>query len=696
MKRFPASLVSATPVVPSLASAAGVWSREQQIQAQQQGLWPVNPDLADPYFEYVSMLLHGNGTDGAQNNTFIDSSANNFTITRAGNTTQGSFSPYGTLWSNYFDGTGDYLIPAANAAFALSTGDFTIEGWFFPASASAAQGILGCGPAATNSWQVFVNLTAGRVTFNVYGGTAYVSSNSFTVNTWNHFAVVRSSGTIKVYLNGIGNTGAANSVNFTVTDLVVGRTYYNLSQEHFQGNISNVRIVKSAVYTADFTPPSNPLTAISNTVLLTCQSNRFVDNSTTAATITRNGDVTVSRFSPFNPSVPYATSTIGGSGYFDGNLDYLTSASNAAFGFGSGDFTIEAWVYLTGSGATNGYTLFDLRNGVSTEVKPSVFVSSSGVLTYWTYASAKITGGALPIFQWAHVAVSRSSGSTRMFINGVQTGSTYSDFTDYGSTGRLVVGNVGDNPSGYNASWLGYVSNFRVLKGTGLYTTSFTPPSTPLTAITNTSVLLSTINGAVFDNAMMNDLQTVGTAQISTVQSKFGGGSILFQGSGNRLATPPNQSQLAFGAGDFTVEAWVYRTVSANGTILCGQGDGASVAGSSYAFYVSASATSDLYVGSGSYAVTSPNPSINQWAHVAFVRYGTSYKSYLNGTQVGSTTLAAGAVVNVGSATYPPTIGTTGTNANTLVGYIDELRVTKGYARYTANFTPPTAPFSNQ
>ena len=71
----------------------------------------------DPYFEYTTLLLPGNGTNGAQNNTFLDSSTNNFTITRNGNTTQGTFSPFSqTGWGNYFDGTGDYLTATNNRA----------------------------------------------------------------------------------------------------------------------------------------------------------------------------------------------------------------------------------------------------------------------------------------------------------------------------------------------------------------------------------------------------------------------------------------------------------------------------------------------------------------------------------------------------------------------------------------------------
>ena len=63
----------------------------------------------DPQFNYVTMLLHGDGTNGAQNNTFIDSSTNNFTITRNGNTTQGTFTPYGSNWSNYFNASASRL-----------------------------------------------------------------------------------------------------------------------------------------------------------------------------------------------------------------------------------------------------------------------------------------------------------------------------------------------------------------------------------------------------------------------------------------------------------------------------------------------------------------------------------------------------------------------------------------------------------
>ena len=79
----------------------------------------------DPYFMYNSLLLPGNGTNLAQNNTFLDGSTNNFTITRAGNTTQGTFSPYGPNWSNYFGGSGNSLNYPSASQYAIGTGNFT-------------------------------------------------------------------------------------------------------------------------------------------------------------------------------------------------------------------------------------------------------------------------------------------------------------------------------------------------------------------------------------------------------------------------------------------------------------------------------------------------------------------------------------------------------------------------------------------
>ena len=103
----------------------------------------------DPYYEYVTMLLTGNGTNGAQNNTFLDSSTNAFTLTRNGNTTQGSFSPYGTLWSNYFDGSSYFT--TGSTITTLGAGDFTIECWA-NFGATGSQALFGYGNSTSGGF----------------------------------------------------------------------------------------------------------------------------------------------------------------------------------------------------------------------------------------------------------------------------------------------------------------------------------------------------------------------------------------------------------------------------------------------------------------------------------------------------------------------------------------------------------------
>ena len=98
------------------------------------------PASTDPQFNYVTMLLHGDGTNGAQNNTFVDSSTNNFTITRNGTPTQGIFSPYGTLWSNFFNGSSDWVRFSYSSSLIPASGtDFTAECWVYLTGATAAS-----------------------------------------------------------------------------------------------------------------------------------------------------------------------------------------------------------------------------------------------------------------------------------------------------------------------------------------------------------------------------------------------------------------------------------------------------------------------------------------------------------------------------------------------------------------------------
>ena len=643
------------------------------------------PPATDPQFNYVTMLLHGDGTNGAQNNTFVDSSTNNFTITRNGTPTQGSFSPYGTLWSNYFGGS-QFLTAPSNAAFGFGTGDFTIETWAYFAGVSTQQNFIDLRSTAGSTAPILYITATGVVNYSV-GGAALISSasNAVPANTWNHIALSRSSGSSKIFVNGtqVGST-AADSTNFGTTIAAIGGVFN--STNTMTGYLSNVRIVKgTAVYTSAFTPSTTPLTAVSGTSLLTCQSNRFRDASSNNFAITVTGTPSVQRFSPFDPAAEYSTSVIGGSGYF-GTSNYLSfTGVNAAFQFGTGDWTIETWAYAT---TIQAQRICDFRPS-SNGAYPTVGMNSSGQFDYTAMAAIRITGTTIAKPNtWYHVAVCRSGTSTRLFVNGVQEGVTYTDSTNYTvASGRPII--AADGFSIGSSAWVGYLSDVRMLKGTALYTTTFTPPTAPLTAITNTSLLLNTVNAGIFDNAMMNDLVTVGNAQVSTAVVKYGTGSLAFDGTGDWL-TFVDSPNVQLGSGDFTIEGWVNLSLlgSARGIFS----KGTSTTGLSLAVnalnQVVFNYTASSLTGTTVLMATT-------WYHIAVVRSGSAtgnVKIFINGT---ADATSGGAITDNFNQTNAGYIGADRVGTSPMNGYIDDLRITKGVARYTANFTPPTAAFPN-
>ena len=661
--------------------------RDLLSAASTQGATP-----ADPYFYDVSLLLNGDGTNGAQNNTFLDSSTNNFTITRNGNTTQGSFSPYGTLWSNYFNASNScYLNTATNGtAFAMGTGDYTIEGWACKTSTTDDEGIFGTEATGIRLYWYSGNLTH-QCGLNSGGGSGVsVSETVPSLNTWFHWACVRSSGTIRLYINGVSTTSTGSATaNITSTYMTIGRELVNYASYYWDGYISNVRAVKgTAVYTSNFTPSTTPLTAISGTSLLTCQSNRFIDNSSNAFTLTVNGTPSVQRFSPFNPTAPYSTSVIGGSGYFDGSGAYLTIANGSNIQLGSSNFTLEGWIYpttvsgvgqfFTLNGSTGGYYACVLQV-VNGQLGTAISKSGSG----WDQTPAY---GTLIANAWQHVAVSRSGTNFYYYINGVQVGTFSLSGALYGGTLNLI-GAYTNGTFGYYA---GYLCDSKFTIGSALYTGStYTVPTAPATTGTNTQFLESYTNAGILDLAMQNDLQTVGNAQVSTSVKKYGTGSLSFNGSGSYLQAPSNPIY-NFG-GDYTIEAWVYfnSTITSAQTIVSNY-TGSAGAASGFALYpksVSGTLAFRYFINNGEQIVGTTAPTTGTWYHIAVCRSGSSTKMFVNGTQEGST------YTNSSSYTSTATLkaGSTDGASEFLNGYIDDLRITNGLARYTANFTPPTS-----
>jgi len=165
--------------------------------------------------------------------------------------------------------------------------------------------------------------------------------------------------------------------------------------------------------------------------------------------------------------------------------------TKTAFGFGTGDFTVEGFFNPT---SLAGNVLFDFRTAAS-ELSIYLNVNSSGnVRLYVNGAYVITTTLTISIGAWSHVAVSRFNGSTKVFINGTQSGVTYTDTNNYGTTKPLSIGSSYTSDSHF----VGYISNIRIVKGTAVYTTAFTPSLSPLTAIDGTQLLLNTDYGANF------------------------------------------------------------------------------------------------------------------------------------------------------------------------------------------------------
>jgi hypothetical protein len=654
--------------------------------------------VSDPNFEYTTLLLPGNGTNGAQNNTFLDSSTNNFTITRNGNTTQGTFSPFSqTGWGNYFDGTGDYLSIASNAAFSVGTGDFTQESWIYPLNWTGSISTIFVVSSTGGLW---VGKNASNFVVRAFGVADQLQTTQFpAVNQWTHVAVVRSGTTLSLYYNGSRIATTTNSYNFAQGILAIGDD--GGGSGPFAGYISNSRLVKgTAIYdpTASyFTPPTAPLTAVSGTSILTCQSNRFIDNSSNAFAITRNGDVSVQAFSPFNPTAAWSAATYGGSGYFDGSGDYLRCSqnTNAAFSLGTGDFTFEAWVFPTAYGGSGTFIACQNQSNGSAGLSFGLYLTSAGLTGLLVGPSSggyavNITGTTVPLNAWTHVAVTRSGNNFTVWKNGVSDTTATSTVTisQDSSSGNLGGWNIGASPvTAQNIT--GYISDARLVKGTAVYTTAFTPPTAPLTAITNTSLLTNFTNAGIYDATSKNDLETVGNAQISTTQSKFGGSSMYFDGTGDYLYGK-NTRLLDIGSGDFTIEGWLYPTTSGTTRAIVSQFN-TNGTGPGWTSYLKTTNVIEFYGGSGTITVTGTTAvSANAWSHFAICRYGSTITIYVNGVAGGTGTNSSFS----DDTTGPVEVGARGgAGSIPFTGYIDDLRITKGIARYTSNFTPPTTAF---
>lgn len=637
---------------------------------------------------------------------FTDDGPNNFTITRNGDTKIVPFGPFSPQivtpdsYSYRFSNASDY-ISTTSSNLAFGSNNWTIESWVYPrfTANSGVFQVSNVQYGLTNSNLNTVALgfsNSNKAIVRVANATYTSTGTSITANTWTHLALVKSSNISKLYINGtldstIGTSGSiTDTVSYTgTTNVAVGG--YGSTSALANAYISNFRVVSnSAVYIENFTPAVGPLSAISGTTLLTCQANTVIDSSAANLTITANANVTPVNFNPFDETVTvgqqYSALADGGSAYFDGSSNsYLLLPQDVkSFAFGTLPYTVEFWIYMEEYiGSYHRILDVPINNGLGIQINNTgtiAITNNSGI------SDVLVSSASFTLKNWNHVAVTRtsvSSNSTQIFLNGLRI-ALGTDSTTWSASASLRINGI----SGTGGYWKGYLSNLRIVKGTALYTANFVPPAAPaLPTVANTSLLLNFTSSGVIDSTGRNVLETVADAKVTTNLKKYGNGSYYFDGTGDYMYVMGNSTELAFGAGDFTIEFWMYTSNAAQSAVLYDSRPSATQ-GLYPTIYIASNIL--YYYNNSADRITGGTLVNNTWHHVALARSGTSTKMFLDGTQVGSTYTDSSNYLN---SSGKPIIGNNNGPTSPYLGYISDLRITKGYARYTANFTVPSEPF---
>jgi len=404
----------------------------------------------------------------------------------------------------------------------------------------------------------------------------------------------------------------------------------------------------------------------------------YGDQSDSQHTITPNGE----------PQFYTAQSKFGGgSMYFEENGDYFTAPNSSDWDFGTGNFTIDFWIRPT--------TLVGVRailgvraNGTGWGILGG---DSSSEITFYDEDFDGATSGAnITVDTWHHIAIVRKGTGTDEF-------SIYIDgYERFSGTCAVALSNEG-NPLGICQTWPvgmvsfpGYLDELRISKGIARWTSDFSGslPTSAYTSDANAKLLLHFDGDA---SASAHIVTSNGNPQLNAAVAQFDG-SMYFDGAGDYLQIP-DSANWDFDA-DFTIDFWINSSKTGGDTHFIATGHpqpgtcwyvkwGVGGQGWSLGGVNGSSEWNTSYTGGMD----------GSWHHVAFVRNGNDVYFYLDGTQQGTT-----GCTSFTAAQTELLVGCSKDNNVTpqlfVDGYIDELRISKGIARWTSNFTPETGPYT--
>lgn len=637
---------------------------------------------------YTSALITSVGANNAVNNTFIDSSSNSHTITASGNATQTTFSPYRHGgYSLYFPGA-----TTMDLGFStLNSGNWTFECWAIIEAGELLAGKYNGG----NQLEGFgVSNTTGYMYTHTGAGVETPTCNTdLRDGKWHYLVWERYNGTYYYWADGSLETSFAN------TETPAGGGNWSLggwSAGQMTGNIKEARLsLTTAVYSGNApTTPTEPQTAAKSTdAFFTGVGLEVKDYSSNNRTFTVPAALELQATAPYDYN-QYSSATDGGSIYLDGTGDYIGAQTSTV---GTGDFTLEAWVYRTATGATWQSVIAQRAGSTSTASQFAWGIHSSGYVYFFAGAHyASTAAGAIGLNRWHHIACTRSGTTVKQFVDGVEKVSgTSSNNLSYNEL------TIGANYTG-TEPFTGIVSDPRVVFGTSVYNSAFTPPTSPLTAVTNTEILVKSTNAGIIDKSQsLKEFILGGNTKSSTTQTKYLTSSMAFDGTGDNIPFYPSAP---FGTGDFTIEFWWYPTDTNKQALFMGTtGTDHSIAisygmpsGNTIGMWASSNGTSwnMMNCDAGGNGIGSETVNQNAWNHIAMTRASGTFKLFVNGALDVTITGQTGQIADYGQGTYKAIIGqwyTTGTAITDIHGYLSDFRISNGLARYTSAFTPPTA-----
>ena len=565
----------------------------------------------------------------------------------------------------------------------------------------------------------------GQPTLQAYASTNGSSWNLFNGNTisfgtistdaWHHVAITYDGSTYRGYYNGNRKWEVTSS-----TTLPTGGHHYIFSRN----NAGQYRPTTGSFYMDDFR--------------ITKGKALYTDATYTVPTsaLGIEQDHPVSLYLPFDSDVQdasaknYTVTAVnsaaisstqakfgGNSLSLNGTNQYLTIPDSQDFAFGSVNFTVEMWVYPTtlqqsglysqwGSGSNRSFKITMDSNG-------NILVNGSYNGTSGSHLSIS-SSEQLIVNNWYHIAAVCIDGTVTLYINGVKNGSGDINGTFYNSTNDVAIG---ANIAGVSSNlFAGYIDDVRVIKGFARYTRNFIPPSQAVGAtvvganVTNTTTDFTSLY-LPFDSDIQDDsshnhsFTAAGNAAISSTQAKFGSNSLFIDAAGDYISAPSNTMYghpFRFGTSDFTIEMFIRpddtNTSDQVSNLACIIDHDAD-AGTSNSWFALHHNGRRLVFGSNNVALVTSDLCIDAgtWHHVAVVRSSGTTTIYCDGVNVGSAAdtnnYDDSGSRNLYIGKQNVTFG--GSNAGgtrRYDGYIDDLRILKGHAKYTAEFVPPTTP----